>query len=198
MKSIKVLIVRTFINRRLWVQKQWSGYLVLIAISFLFLITGCRAKKPNVQDIAGIYLPTAATTIIFAKMGYSTNVSPALTLSADSSFMVNQMPDASFNGSRSHFYGKPVANPEYDSGQGRWNLIPGDEGLGWYIELLFTNTDNFSKGSAPRRPSSPNLTTRELAVVQQLNEKQILFFGIGDPDSGEGFGFQRTKAWVNK
>jgi hypothetical protein len=135
--------------------------------------------KPELMQLVGFYLPTPETWELINETGQYTIQEPSLTISADDTFEMTNMPDWW----RTDF-GKSLGGT--DSGKGKWSLSSQNDW--WQIELHFDITD-FN--------SDPSLSGDYVTYCEISGEQQpySLWFYVGDPDDGRVMIFQQA---VNK
>ena len=175
-----------------------SGELCLLVsvLALALLSNACSPPKapPTPAQIAGIYKPTGKTSKLLLSMGYASNELPTISLNADSSYAMTNIPDLWPDGpGQDRLYGKRIPNPGMFSSKGRWQLS--DESLFfWFMNVDF-DTRVYVASATPgvQRIKRGGGVSHFIEFYDQTPPKLHLI--LGDPDSGIGFDFlKQSKA----
>lgn len=124
--------------------------------------------KPNPTDLIGTWVPTNATIADLKENGKYVISTHELTLKADGTFSMVNMPDwwrTNFGESKKGF----------DSGGGKWQLYADkDPWTVWAVELDF-----------------PKFTVPNAIHVTHQKSPYLLHIWVGDPDSGHAMLFEK-------
>jgi hypothetical protein len=154
------------------------------ALFALLALTGCPVNldtermpttPPNRADLVGIYRPTADTLTYIRKEGGYAEREMSLTLKADGTFELENLPDWWHTE-----WGKPEGG--FDSGSGQWDLEKSQDW--WELNLSFTDTKRFAKPEAGRQGFGPLLIGHAAPY--------IIAFPFGEPDNGREMQFERA------
>ena len=124
--------------------------------------------QPLEDDLVGVYLPLDSTLELIKEGGYE-NTELKITINADGTFSMEQMPD---------WWNIPFGKSKdgYDSGTGTWEVETCQNW--WCLKLHFDSQQNFNStpGEAGR--------TAHINLSGESQPYQLWFF-VGDPDSGD-------------
>lgn len=133
--------------------------------------------KPGLSDMVGKYIPTANTLELMRDNGYYAVNDISVTLSADNTFTMTNMPDwwnTDFGVSRGGF----------DSGNGQWSIIEDQEW--WSLSLDFDSRIDFNS-----EKSLEEFIT--IIPIAKNKPPYQLWFYIGDPDDEKIMIFERIQ-----
>jgi hypothetical protein len=157
-----------------------TGFALLVLIA----LTGCPVNldtermptaPPNRADLVGVYRPTADTLTYIRKEGGYAERDISLTLKADGTFEVENLPD---------WWRSDFGHPEggFDSGSGKWDIEKSQDW--WGLNLSFSDMKRFAKPADDGRGAGATLIGHAAPYD--------IAFTVGDPDSGHEMRFERV------
>ena len=149
---------------------------------YITLVAGPNTRtKPNLQDLVGVYRPTREK-FRFIRKGNSLSIhETSLTLHADGSFEMKDIPAEWFDWSSE-------AKSRLGSGSGKWELDSHKYGRirHWGLELSFTSSEGLTSTSRNGRFVYSMLSLRKQKPPYDI------YMTLGDPDGGRGLQFERV------
>jgi hypothetical protein len=152
--------------------------LVVLLVSGCFLPTGPELhytrRKPSEAELIGSWRPTAEAVRDIRHRGRYATTEHELTLRADHTFTMRNMPDWWRNG-----FGEP--HGQFESGDGTWQLAS-DRNV-WQIWVVQLHFSNFAG----------HMALNTSVHLYHQRPPYLIFIGVGDPDEAEGMLFERSK-----
>jgi hypothetical protein len=154
-------------------------------ISLLVIFAGCQydpytsvytTTQPNTNDVVGVYVADTNTLDLIAKEGHYSAVSPSITLLADGTIIITNIPDWWLTS-----FGEPRGG--FDSGRGTWTIQKHQEW--WALSVGFDDTEAFSS-----RNHNPGGLGTQMMLIGEKPPYRI-HLTVGDPDEGKGMQFER-------